>query len=79
MRMRTATAIEKAGSQALLAELLGVTSSAITQWGEAMPQARVWQLRLIKPEWFDDQASVSVNKQAPALDAKGIAAIDKAA
>lgn len=79
MRMKTAIAIEKAGSQALLAELLGITSSAITQWGDAVPQARVWQLRVMRPDWFDGQQAISERKQPPALDGQALAAINKQA
>lgn len=69
--MKTAFAIEKAGSQALLAELLGITSSAITQWGDAIPQARVWQLRVMRPHWFH---AIEGNQPA-ALDGQALGAI----
>jgi DNA-binding transcriptional regulator YdaS (Cro superfamily) len=45
-------AIQKAGSAMALAKLLGITRQAISQWGDALPQARVWQLKALKPEWF---------------------------
>jgi DNA-binding transcriptional regulator YdaS (Cro superfamily) len=45
-------AIKLAGSQAKLARLLGVTRAAVWQW-EKIPQARIWQLMLIRPEWFE--------------------------
>jgi len=35
-----------------LAKLLGITRQAISQWGGQVPQARVWQLRALRPEWF---------------------------
>lgn len=35
-----------------LAKLLGITRQAISQWGEMIPQERYWQLRVLKPEWF---------------------------
>jgi predicted transcriptional regulator len=50
--MKTELAVKHAGSVKALADLLGVTSSAISQWGEDVPEARVWQLRVLKPEWF---------------------------
>lgn len=50
--MKTDQAISKAGNAAALAKLLGITPSAISQWGEDVPQNRVWQLRVLKPEWF---------------------------
>lgn len=52
--MKTEKAIDHAGSPKALADLLGITPSAISQWGEDVPQAREWQLRVMKPEWFSD-------------------------
>lgn len=55
--MKTDDAIRLAGGAAKdLADLLGITPSAISQWGETVPQAREWQLRAIRPEWFKAQA-----------------------
>jgi hypothetical protein len=51
--MKTETAIAHAGSPKALAELLGITPSAISQWGEDMPEGRMWQLRVLRPEWFE--------------------------
>jgi hypothetical protein len=45
-------AIDKAGGVSALADLLKITPSAISQWGDEVPDARVWQLRVLKPEWF---------------------------
>jgi hypothetical protein len=50
--MNTQTAIELAGSAAALAEIFNITQSAVSQWGIDLPDARVWQLRVMKPEWF---------------------------
>lgn len=50
--MKTQQAIQLAGNAAALAKLLGITPSAITQWGENVPEKRVWQMRLLKPRWF---------------------------
>ena len=50
--MKTKQAIELAGSVIKLATLLGITRMAIYQWGEDVPQARLWQLKVMKPEWF---------------------------
>lgn len=52
--MKTATAIKYAGSARALSELLEITPSAISQWGEDMPQTRVWQLKVMRPAWFTD-------------------------
>jgi len=50
--MDTQQAIEKAGSAMALAKLLGITRQAISQWGKELPQARLWQLKALKPSWF---------------------------
>jgi DNA-binding transcriptional regulator YdaS (Cro superfamily) len=50
--MDTQQAIEKAGSAMALAKLLGITRQAISQWGDKVPQARLWQLKALKPSWF---------------------------
>jgi DNA-binding transcriptional regulator YdaS (Cro superfamily) len=50
--MKTEQAIKLAGSPTALAELLSITPSAVSQWGEDVPQAREWQLRVIRPAWF---------------------------
>ena len=50
--MQTKTAITLAGNATALAELLGITLSAISQWGENVPELRIYKLRELKPEWF---------------------------
>lgn len=50
--METKKAIEMAGSSTALASLLGISVAAVSQWGETLPQQRVWQLRVLCPHWF---------------------------
>lgn len=50
--MNKSKAIKLAGSVAELAALLGISREAIYQWGDAIPQNRAWQLKLLRPEWF---------------------------
>lgn len=45
------TLIKLAGSQVKLAKLLGINQAAVSQW-KRVPKARLWQLQLLKPEWF---------------------------
>lgn len=52
--MKTKRAIELAGGQRALAELLAITVSAISQWDEDVPEGRMWQLRVIRPDWFKE-------------------------
>lgn len=52
--MKTSLALEKAGTAAALARILGITPGAVSQWGEEVPEPRVWQLRVLRPEWFSD-------------------------
>ena len=47
-------AIELAGSASKLARLLGVKRQSVHSWKE-IPEGRVWQLRVLKPEWFDEK------------------------
>lgn len=50
--MKTATAIALAGSAAKLALLLGITKSAVSQWGDTVPVMRLYQLKVVCPQWF---------------------------
>ena len=52
--METRKAIEMAGSMTALAAMLGITVSAVSQWGEMIPKQREWQLRVLCPSWFKD-------------------------
>jgi hypothetical protein len=45
-------AIQLAGGQQRLAELLGISQPSVSQWKKNVPIARVWQLRVLKPDWF---------------------------
>ena len=44
--------ITLAGSQRELAKLLGISQAAVSQW-KVIPVARVWQLKVLRPNWFD--------------------------
>jgi transcriptional regulator with XRE-family HTH domain len=45
--------IKNAGSQSELARLLGVTRGAVWMWTrDGIPKSRIWQLKLLRPEWF---------------------------
>jgi DNA-binding transcriptional regulator YdaS (Cro superfamily) len=50
--MEKEQAINLAGSARKLAEMLGISRAAISQWGLTIPQARVWQLKAMRPDWF---------------------------
>jgi len=45
--------IALAGSQSELGKLLGISQAAISQW-KTVPQGRIWQLKLLRPDWFLD-------------------------
>jgi len=68
--MKTEMAINLAGGTTALASLLGITPGAVSQWGEEIPDAREWQLRVIQPTWFDstgaDLSTASTPQQAEA-------------
>lgn len=44
-------AIKRAGSQSDLARLLGISRGAVNQW-KALPKGRLYQLMVLKPDWF---------------------------
>lgn len=68
--MKTETAIHLAGGTTALASLLGITPGAVSQWGEEIPDAREWQLRVIQPEWFGAADHVA-NDRRVALGLEG--------
>ena len=43
--------IRLAGSQLKLAQLLGISQAAVAQWKE-VPKLRIYQLKVMRPEWF---------------------------
>lgn len=53
VHMEKNKAIQLAGSQTELARILGIKQSAVSQW-KIIPPGRVWQLKVLKPEWFVD-------------------------
>jgi len=50
--MEKQRAIELAGSASKLARLLGVERQSVHKW-KNIPEGRIWQLKVLKPEWFD--------------------------
>ena len=44
-------AIALAGTALALAKMLGIQRQAVSQWTE-IPPARLWQLKVLRPEWF---------------------------
>ena len=69
--MQTQTAIDKAGSATALAQILGITGSAITQWGDTIPPLRIYELKELRPKWFkaDKQPASEAAKPASASSA----------
>lgn len=45
-------ALARAGSQPMLAEIMGVRARTIEGWKEGIPALRLYQLREKRPEWF---------------------------
>ena len=45
-------AIALAGTSMALAKMLGIQRQAVSQWGDEIPEARLWQLKVLRPEWF---------------------------
>jgi hypothetical protein len=46
------TAIKKAGGVQALAKLLDVSHQAIYAWRGKLPKMRLFQLQVLRPEWF---------------------------
>lgn len=58
MNMTKAQLRERLGlTDSQLADLFGITRSAVSQWPdeEPIPQPRQWQLRVLRPELFKQQ------------------------
>lgn len=64
--MKKQEAIDLAGGQFRLAEILGITTAAISQWGDVVPESRVWQLRVVRPEWFGKKTKPSASAKEAA-------------
>lgn len=60
MELSKEKAIQLAGGQQRLAELLGISQPSVSQWKKDVPIARVWQLKVLKPEWFTLQEAQPV-------------------
>ncbi len=62
--MNTQKAIELAGGSSALAALLGITPGAVSQWGEELPERRMWQLRVLRPEWFKEPRAAKTRPES---------------
>jgi hypothetical protein len=62
------TAIELAGSIPNLARILGVSRSAVYGWGASLPERHVWHLKLLRPEWFREDAKEARETETAKLD-----------
>ena len=52
-------AIALAGTQSKLARILGVSRAVVHSWTKRkLPDMRVWQLKVIKPDWFDEKPRI---------------------
>lgn len=60
------TFIQKAGSQAALAKVLGISQAAVSQW-KNVPELRLLQLKASKPEWFEVDSSLISESAARAV------------
>jgi DNA-binding transcriptional regulator Cro len=62
MKVNTKQAIELAGSSTALASLLGIGKSAVSLWGDSLPDDRAKALIELRPEWFPDAAAHLINE-----------------
>lgn len=57
-------AVQKAGSEANLAKLLGLTRQAVNQWGPTLPDLQVYRLRDMRPKWFAEWKRRAADREA---------------
>jgi DNA-binding XRE family transcriptional regulator len=50
--MNKRQAVKRAGSQAELARILGISKQAVCQWGDDLPRLQFYRLRDLRPTWF---------------------------
>jgi DNA-binding transcriptional regulator YdaS (Cro superfamily) len=43
--VKTSEAVQRYGSKAAIARLLGIKPASVSEWGENVPELRVYQLR----------------------------------
>ena len=53
LQMDKQKAITLAGSQSELARILGITRAAVHNW-ETIPTGRLYQLMVLRPDWFSE-------------------------
>lgn len=63
MQIDTEKAIRLAGGRLALAQLLGITPGAVSHWDKTIPDGRAWQLRGLRPEWFEDDVEALVEER----------------
>lgn len=61
--MKTKHAIKLAGSGKALAELLGVTPSAVSQYGKDLPPNRDKILSEKRPKWYAKKTTVTTTNE----------------
>ena len=61
--METKTAIARAEGIRKLAEMLGLSTQAVYAWGKDVPPLRMYQLRELRPDWFDPK--MTKNRKMP--------------
>jgi hypothetical protein len=71
--MKTKNALELAGGTSALASLLEITPGAVSQWGDDMPDQRIWQLKVLRPEWFKEPKVAKTWPQAESVMPNGLA------
>lgn len=60
-------AVKLAGSQSNLARIFGITPQAVIQWPDGpLPEARLYELRGRRPEWFATSAAESAGAASTA-------------
>ncbi len=50
--MKKDDAVQRAGSAANLARILGISIGTVKKWGDEVPDKHEQELRILRPEWF---------------------------
>jgi hypothetical protein len=58
--MKKTELFKLAGGKRQAVYLLGISTQAVAKWGDDVPELRVFQLKVLRPQWFE-----SLKKPAP--------------
>lgn len=60
--INTKRAEAKAGGTVELAKIFGIRPQSVSGWGQNLPKAREFELKVKKPDWFDEKGKLIVRE-----------------